>query len=153
MDMVKVAKDYFVSSQNTLLLPNRDFGQRKYIHIGSNGTSGGGSKLSDSGNTSSRRSTVGKPSVLSPSSFKLGSSGSSSGSVRTQGVATSRPTAFAKWVQSHQTSQKDTSSTQGSGMKSCKYIHFVARFVSTIRCTYLFIYICPRFGCRCTVQM
>ncbi|XP_064618450.1 PTB domain-containing adapter protein ced-6-like isoform X2 [Liolophura sinensis] len=97
---------------------NEDFGQRKYIHIGSNGASGGGSKVSGSGNTSSRHSPAGKPSVLSPSSFKLSSSGSSSSSVRTQGGATSRPTAFAKWVQSHQSSQKDTVSTQGSSMKS-----------------------------------
>ncbi|CAL1537819.1 unnamed protein product [Lymnaea stagnalis] len=34
MDAAKVAKDYFVSSQSTLLIPNRDYGSRKLISVG-----------------------------------------------------------------------------------------------------------------------
>lgn len=34
MDTIKVAKDYFVSSQSSILIPNRDFGSRKFISIG-----------------------------------------------------------------------------------------------------------------------
>ncbi|KAH9492779.1 hypothetical protein Btru_026293 [Bulinus truncatus] len=34
MDVVKVAKDYFVSSQNALLIPSRDYGSRKFLHVG-----------------------------------------------------------------------------------------------------------------------
>ncbi|XP_076093671.1 cell death protein 6-like isoform X3 [Mytilus galloprovincialis] len=31
---IKVAADYFKSKQNTVLLPNRNFGSRKFIHVG-----------------------------------------------------------------------------------------------------------------------
>lgn len=31
---VKVARDYFISKQNTVLLPTKDFGKRKFIHVG-----------------------------------------------------------------------------------------------------------------------
>ncbi|XP_059151231.1 PTB domain-containing engulfment adapter protein 1-like [Physella acuta] len=34
MDVVKTAKDYFLSSQSVLLLPNRDYGARKLISVG-----------------------------------------------------------------------------------------------------------------------
>ncbi|KAH9498207.1 PTB domain-containing engulfment adapter protein 1 [Bulinus truncatus] len=34
MDVVKVAKDYFVSSQNALLIPSRDYGSRKFLRVG-----------------------------------------------------------------------------------------------------------------------
>ncbi|XP_033732909.1 PTB domain-containing engulfment adapter protein 1-like isoform X8 [Pecten maximus] len=33
---IKVARDYFKSSQSTVLIPNRDFGKRKFIHVGIN---------------------------------------------------------------------------------------------------------------------
>lgn len=33
MDTVKVAKDYFLSSQSNLLLPNRDYGSRKFVQV------------------------------------------------------------------------------------------------------------------------
>jgi len=33
---IKVARDYFKSSQNTILIPNRDFGKKKFIHVGIN---------------------------------------------------------------------------------------------------------------------
>ncbi|OWF40615.1 PTB domain-containing engulfment adapter protein 1 [Mizuhopecten yessoensis] len=33
---VKVARDYFKSSQSTVLIPNREFGKRKFIHVGIN---------------------------------------------------------------------------------------------------------------------
>ena len=33
MDTVKVAKDYFLSSQSSLLIPNRDYGARKLIQV------------------------------------------------------------------------------------------------------------------------
>lgn len=35
---VKVARDYFISKQNTVLLPTKDFGKRKFIHVGSSGS-------------------------------------------------------------------------------------------------------------------
>ena len=31
---IKVAADYFKSKQNAVLLPNRNFGSRKFIHLG-----------------------------------------------------------------------------------------------------------------------
>lgn len=31
---VKVSRDYFISKQNTVLLPNKDFGKRKFLHLG-----------------------------------------------------------------------------------------------------------------------
>ena len=34
MDTIKVAKDYFVSSQSALLIENRDFGNRKLLSVG-----------------------------------------------------------------------------------------------------------------------
>ncbi|XP_067686040.1 PTB domain-containing engulfment adapter protein 1-like isoform X5 [Haliotis asinina] len=34
MDAIKVARDYFVSSQSSLLIENREFGHRKFIHLG-----------------------------------------------------------------------------------------------------------------------
>ncbi|PVD35678.1 hypothetical protein C0Q70_02641 [Pomacea canaliculata] len=34
MDAAKVAKDYFLSSQSSLLIPNREYGSRKLIQIG-----------------------------------------------------------------------------------------------------------------------
>ncbi|KAI8778277.1 hypothetical protein BgiBS90_020927, partial [Biomphalaria glabrata] len=40
MHAVKVSKDYFVSSQNALLIPRKDFGTRKFISLG--GTSAPG---------------------------------------------------------------------------------------------------------------
>jgi len=36
MDRAKIFKDYFVSSQNIVLIPNEDFGQRKFINVGIN---------------------------------------------------------------------------------------------------------------------
>ena len=36
MDKAKVFKDYFVSSQNTVLIPNEEFGRRKFINVGLN---------------------------------------------------------------------------------------------------------------------
>ncbi|KAL4229241.1 PTB domain-containing engulfment adapter protein 1 [Mactra antiquata] len=36
MDRAKVFKDYFVSSQNTVLIPNEEFGRRKFINVGVN---------------------------------------------------------------------------------------------------------------------
>lgn len=32
---VKVARDYFISKQNTVLIPSKEFGKRKFIHVGS----------------------------------------------------------------------------------------------------------------------
>lgn len=34
MDRAKVFKDYFVSSQNAVLIPNEEFGRRKFINVG-----------------------------------------------------------------------------------------------------------------------
>ena len=31
---IKVARDYFISSQNTVLIPNKEFGKRKFLHVG-----------------------------------------------------------------------------------------------------------------------
>ena len=36
MDRAKVFKDYFVSSQNAVLIPNEEFGRRKFINVGLN---------------------------------------------------------------------------------------------------------------------
>ncbi|XP_052259196.1 PTB domain-containing engulfment adapter protein 1-like isoform X2 [Dreissena polymorpha] len=36
MDRAKVFKDYFISRQNTVLIPNEDFGRRKFINVGVN---------------------------------------------------------------------------------------------------------------------
>lgn len=36
MDRAKIFKDYFVSSQNAVLIPNEDFGRRKFINVGIN---------------------------------------------------------------------------------------------------------------------
>ena len=36
MDKAKIFKDYFVSSQNTVLIPNEEFGRRKFINVGLN---------------------------------------------------------------------------------------------------------------------
>ena len=33
MDTVKVAKDYFLSSQSSLLIPNSDYGSRKLLQV------------------------------------------------------------------------------------------------------------------------
>jgi hypothetical protein len=35
---VKVARDYFISKQNTVLIPSKEFGKRKFIHVGSSGS-------------------------------------------------------------------------------------------------------------------
>lgn len=43
---LKVARDYFVSSQSNILIPNRDFGKRKFINVGIN-RQPSGSKLFD----------------------------------------------------------------------------------------------------------
>lgn len=34
MDVAKVAKDYFLSSQSSLLIPNSEYGSRKLVNIG-----------------------------------------------------------------------------------------------------------------------
>ena len=36
MDRAKVFKDYFVSRQNAVLLPNEEFGRRKFLNVGVN---------------------------------------------------------------------------------------------------------------------
>ncbi|XP_035827290.1 PTB domain-containing engulfment adapter protein 1 isoform X2 [Aplysia californica] len=49
MDVAKVAKDYFLSSQSSLLIPNREYGSRKLIHVGiTRSSSLGGIKPDDS---------------------------------------------------------------------------------------------------------
>jgi hypothetical protein len=36
MDRAKMFKDYFVSRQNAVLIPNEEFGRRKFINVGIN---------------------------------------------------------------------------------------------------------------------
>ncbi|BFZ22191.1 hypothetical protein BsWGS_25230 [Bradybaena similaris] len=43
MDVAKVAKDYFLSSQSSLLIPNSEYGSRKLINIGLSQFLGSGS--------------------------------------------------------------------------------------------------------------
>lgn len=44
---IKVAADYFKSKQNTVLLPNRNFGSRKFIHVGLGAKSHSTGRLKD----------------------------------------------------------------------------------------------------------
>lgn len=36
MDRAKMFKDYFVSRQNAVLIPNEEFGRRKFLNVGIN---------------------------------------------------------------------------------------------------------------------
>ncbi|GFO24178.1 hypothetical protein PoB_005068300 [Plakobranchus ocellatus] len=45
MDIAKVARDYFLSSQSSLLIPNREYGSRKLIHVGIGRSNSAGSVL------------------------------------------------------------------------------------------------------------
>lgn len=36
MDRAKIFKDYFVSRQNAVLIPNEEFGRRKFLNVGIN---------------------------------------------------------------------------------------------------------------------
>ncbi|XP_041372314.1 PTB domain-containing engulfment adapter protein 1-like isoform X2 [Gigantopelta aegis] len=60
MDAIKVAKDYFVSSQSTLLIENRDFGSRKFLSVGLPRTPSG-AKIVEKALTKKEKSDVPSP--------------------------------------------------------------------------------------------
>ncbi|GFS26714.1 hypothetical protein ElyMa_001727700 [Elysia marginata] len=56
MDVAKVARDYFLSSQSNLLIPNRDYGARKLIHVGLGRSNSAGNVLKHNNNSNINKS-------------------------------------------------------------------------------------------------
>ena len=51
MDVAKVARDYFLSSQSSLLIPNSQYGSRKLIHVGVGRSNSAGNLLKHNSNS------------------------------------------------------------------------------------------------------
>ena len=58
MDVAKVARDYFLSSQSSLLIPNREYGSRKLIHVGLGRSNSAGNVLKNNSNSNVNKSQL-----------------------------------------------------------------------------------------------